>query len=195
MNKTFITTAVVGLIILVGGVLVFSGNSTNSEPMSDNRSDQTPTATQSTSSETNMGTTTQPATTQDETSQSGTSSVSDDESAQPPSSESAGADSAQATTVRYTSNGFSPESVTISQGETVKFVNETNSDMWVGSDQHPTHTQYAGTSIREHCPDNGDKAFDQCENGEEYSFTFEKTGSWTYHNHSQASDGGTVTVQ
>lgn len=194
MNKTFITTAVVGLIILVGGVLVFSGNSTNSEPMSDNRSDQAPTTTQSTNSETNMGTTTQPATTEDETSQSGTSSVSDDESVQPPS-ESAGADSTQATTVRYTSNGFSPESVTISQGETVKFVNETNSDMWVGSDQHPTHTQYAGTSIREHCPDNGDKAFDQCENGEEYSFTFEKTGSWTYHNHSQASDGGTVTVQ
>jgi plastocyanin len=69
--------------------------------------------------------------------------------------------------------------------------------MWVGSNNHPTHTKYDGSSTREHC-ENGEpvnkSVFDQCSSGEMYSFTFEKTGEFGYHNHLGAQDSGTVEV-
>ena len=99
--------------------------------------------------------------------------------------------------VRLTGSGFSPQTITVEQGETVTWINEANGVMWVGSDVHPTHTEYAGTSVREHCQ-NGDQtsaAFDQCSTGDQFSFTFEKTGEWGYHNHVSSSEEGTVIVE
>lgn len=96
-------------------------------------------------------------------------------------------------TVYYTSSGFQPSELAIQKGETVVWVNNASSSMWVASDRHPTHTNYAGTSLSQHCPSSG-TAFDQCSSGERYSFTFEKTGEWSYHNHEAAREGGTVTV-
>jgi plastocyanin len=99
--------------------------------------------------------------------------------------------------VVYTGSGFEPADLTVEVGETVTWVDQSGSgNMWIGSDRHPTHTQYAGSTLREHCS-NGDQtsaAFDQCSTGERFSFTFEKTGEWGYHNHEQASQGGTITV-
>lgn len=99
-------------------------------------------------------------------------------------------------TIYYTSSGFQPADVTIQRGETVVWVNNASSPMWVASDRHPTHTQYAGSSLREHCSggDQTSAAFDQCSSGERFSFTFEKTGEWGYHNHERSAYGGTVTV-
>ena len=67
--------------------------------------------------------------------------------------------------------------------------------MWVASAQHPSHTVYAGTARQEHCPDTADTAFDQCA-GESsgYSFTFEKVGTWNYHDHLNATVFGKVIV-
>lgn len=96
--------------------------------------------------------------------------------------------------VTYTDAGFSPETITIKLGDTVTFVNEGDGRMWVGADEHPTHTEYAGTSRSEHCPDSSGTAFDQCEAGESFTFTFTKAGTWGYHNHSLASHAGTVIV-
>ncbi|MFB6242310.1 MAG: plastocyanin/azurin family copper-binding protein [Candidatus Nanosalina sp.] len=99
-------------------------------------------------------------------------------------------------TVYYTSSGFQPSELTIQQGETVVWVNNASRSMWVASAMHPTHTQYAGTSLAEHC-NNGDQntaAFDQCSSGDRFSFTFEKTGTWSYHNHEFAAHTGSVTV-
>lgn len=99
--------------------------------------------------------------------------------------------------IYYTSSGFQPADVTIDEGETVTWINNASSSMWVGSDRHPTHTNYAGTTTSEHC-ENGDSteaAFDQCSSGDRFSFTFEKTGSWGYHNHRNPSNSGTVTVE
>jgi plastocyanin len=99
-------------------------------------------------------------------------------------------------TVVFTGSGFEPADITVEQGETVTWVNDGSRTMWVGSDQHPTHTEYAGTDVREHC-ENGDQnsaAFDQCSTGDRFSFTFEKTGEWGYHNHQPFVSGGTVTV-
>lgn len=97
-------------------------------------------------------------------------------------------------TVNYTANGFTPDPVTIKQGGTVTFVSKDGSPMWVASNAHPTHMQYDGTSKKEHCPDVKGTAFDQCSSGASYSFTFLKVGSWNYHNHVNADDGGTITV-
>jgi|AntDeeMinimDraft_6_1070357.scaffolds.fasta_scaffold04936_2 plastocyanin len=96
--------------------------------------------------------------------------------------------------VTYTDSGFSPESITVSAGQTVRFENEAKAQMWVASDVHPSHSQYDGTSLREHCDGDG-ISFDQCEGGDGYSFTFGEAGEYDYHNHLRASDGASVIVR
>lgn len=101
-------------------------------------------------------------------------------------------------TITYGPNGFSPANVTVAPGTTVTWVNNGSGRMWIGSDDHPTHTEFDGTSTSQHCV-NGAPAnasvFDQCNAGQSYSFTFTKAGTWGYHNHAQSSAGGTVTVR
>ncbi|OGZ07303.1 MAG: hypothetical protein A3C13_01105 [Candidatus Lloydbacteria bacterium RIFCSPHIGHO2_02_FULL_50_11] len=98
-------------------------------------------------------------------------------------------------TVTYAASGFSPKTVTIKQGGTVTFKNEQQGGtMWVGANEHPSHAEYGGKSRAEHCPDTAGTAFDQCATGNAYSFTFQKVGSWDYHNHVNANDGGTIVV-
>ncbi len=86
--------------------------------------------------------------------------------------------------VDYAANGFTPASITVKKGTMVKFVNKTSGPMSVASNPHPTHTDYPGF-------DQGKSNF---QGTNEYDFTFTKTGTWGYHNHLQASDGGTVIV-
>jgi plastocyanin len=106
-----------------------------------------------------------------------------------------GVDSSPTTaTVTLTSSGFTPKSVTIKKGGTITFKNESSGNMWVASAQHPTHTVYSGTTLQDHCDDATDTSFDQCKNGSTYSFTFDKTGTWNYHNHSVNDQFGTVVV-
>ena len=102
-----------------------------------------------------------------------------------------------ANTVYLTESGFTPSTITVEQGETVTWVNNASREMWIGSDRHPTHTEYADSTLREHCQ-NGDQntaAFDQCSTGHRFSFAFEKTGEWGYHNHESAGQTGTVIVE
>ncbi len=102
--------------------------------------------------------------------------------------------------ITYTDSGFSPSSITVTEGATVTWVNQSSGKMWVASGNHPSHTLYDGTSASDHCANNApDSAtvFDECTatlNGGSFSFTFGKSGSWTYHNHVHASDQGTVVV-
>lgn len=99
-------------------------------------------------------------------------------------------------TVTYTDTGFSPTSVTVSKGGTVTWVNQSGHAMWVASGIHPTHTVYDGTALSEHCAAGytGPSPFDQCKPGDSYTFTFNESGTWQYHNHSGAEDQGTVIV-
>ena len=99
------------------------------------------------------------------------------------------------TTVIYGPNGFSPSTITILKGDTVIFTNQGGNKMWVASDAHPTHEGYNGTTKNQHCPDTVGAAFDQCSVSTTYSFTFQKAGTWSYHNHVTASDGGTIFVK
>ena len=87
-------------------------------------------------------------------------------------------------TVHYSGSGFSPSSISVEVGETVTFVNDGSGSMWVASSKHPTHKDLAG--------------FDQLKgsgNGTSYSYTFEKIGEWSYHNHKSASHQGKVIVE
>jgi len=106
-------------------------------------------------------------------------------------------DSAQGVTVTYSDQGYSPKEITVSLGTTVTFINESSKKMWVASAMHPTHTAYSGTSLSQHCPDTTGTAFDECEggaSGSSYSFTFNKEGTWKYHDHIDATKFGSVTV-
>jgi plastocyanin len=96
--------------------------------------------------------------------------------------------------VTLTDDGFSPETLTIKAGQTVTFVNQSNGGMWVTSDPHPTHQGYSGTTKSQHCPDTEGVAFDECTVGDSYTFTFQKVGSWGYHNHVLDEQHGTIVV-
>lgn len=101
------------------------------------------------------------------------------------------------TNVTYTDQGFSPKSVTVSLGTPVKFINESSGKMWVASAVHPSHTEYSGTSLGQHCPDTTNSSFDECASvtaGESFVFIFNKVGTWKYHNHVNSSQTGTVIV-
>ncbi|MDE1924727.1 MAG: hypothetical protein KGH79_00920 [Patescibacteria group bacterium] len=100
-------------------------------------------------------------------------------------------------TVTYTAQGFSPSTVTIASGGTVRFVNQSGGAMYIASNPHPTHEGYDGTTRSEHCAAGytGPAPFDQCTTGNTFSFTFTKTGTFGYHNHTDPSIMGTVIVQ
>lgn len=86
-------------------------------------------------------------------------------------------------TVSYGPSGFSPNTVTVKKGTTVRFVNEGDADMWVASAVHPTHQVLPG--------------FDQLKSvgkGGVYDYTFTKVGTWKYHNHVAPQDAGSVVV-
>ncbi|MEK7100985.1 MAG: hypothetical protein AAB921_02700, partial [Patescibacteria group bacterium] len=85
-------------------------------------------------------------------------------------------------------------------GDAVQFINKSTHTMWVGVDDHPTHTEYDGTSTKEHCAagKNLNGSFDQCIGsapGTTYTYTFTKTGTFNYHNHTASKDSGSVVVE
>ena len=108
---------------------------------------------------------------------------------------STGSTAPMTATVSYDGTSFSPSSVLIAKGGTVVFTGPAN--MWVASAPHPAHTGYDGTSRSEHCAAGykGAKSFDQCLSGTSYSFTFDKTGTWPYHDHMNASAFGKIIVE
>jgi plastocyanin len=86
-------------------------------------------------------------------------------------------------TVEITSSGFSPKDIEINVGDTVTWDNKDSKAHWPASDNHPTHTLYSEFD-----------ALRGIGSGEEYSFTFDKKGSWEYHDHMNPSLTGTITV-
>ncbi len=98
-------------------------------------------------------------------------------------------------TVTYNGSSFSPASVTVKLGAVVTFTS-TAGNMWVASAPHPAHTGYDGTSRATHCAAGytGAAPFDQCSAGTSYTFTFDKVGTWPYHNHLDSGSHGTIVV-
>ncbi|MFB6246200.1 MAG: hypothetical protein ABEI74_01245 [Candidatus Pacearchaeota archaeon] len=115
------------------------------------------------------------------------------------SSGNSGSGSKSTHTIKMTSGGFSPSTLSIDKGDTVVFKNTGGSPVWPAINRHPTHTQYDGTSTSEHCSDGaGQDTLDACKGvrpGNTYKFTFDKTGSWSFHDHLAPANGGTITVE
>jgi len=97
--------------------------------------------------------------------------------------------------VTYNSSGFSPSEVRIPRGGTVVFRDSGTGNMWVASAMHPTHTNYPGSDIDLCGTAQEAGIFDQCDTGAEFRFMFNETGTWPYHNHTQASHFGRVIVE
>lgn len=84
----------------------------------------------------------------------------------------------------YTDSGFTPKEITVKKGDTVSFINQSETPMWVASAVHPTHQVLPG--------------FDQKKSvakGGTYVYTFEKVGTWKFHNHISPEMTGTVIVK
>ena len=94
--------------------------------------------------------------------------------------------------VVYNGTAYSPQTLTIKVGDTVKFVNRSATDMWPASAMHPTHKAYPTTGG---CIGS---TFDACKDlkpGESWSFKFDIGGSWKYHDHLNPATFGTVVVK
>ncbi len=94
--------------------------------------------------------------------------------------------------INYTEAGYSPTSLIIQKGTTVKFVNQSSRAVWPASAKHPTHTIYPTTGG---CLGS---TFDACRGlttGESWTFTFDIPGEWKYHDHLSPSFFGSIKVE
>ena len=71
----------------------------------------------------------------------------------------------------------------IPAGQTVRFVNGSDKDLWPASNIHPTHQVYPDFDAKQPVPPRGS-----------WDFTFEQPGFWRYHNHMAPADTGLVVV-
>lgn len=98
-----------------------------------------------------------------------------------------------AVTISYTNAGFGPSTVTIKKGQTVRFKNDSTTEVWPASAVHPTHSVYPQKSAS----DCLGSSFDACRGlkaGEFWDFTFNEVGEWAFHDHLHASKFGKVVV-
>lgn len=92
----------------------------------------------------------------------------------------------------YTDKGFSPTTLTVKNGASVVFQNNSQGSMWVASAFHPTHTAYPTTGG---CIGS---TFDSCAGitgSNSWTFQFDNIGSWKYHNHLNPGKFGTIIVE
>ena len=85
--------------------------------------------------------------------------------------------------VTLTGDGFSPTSITVKKGTKVTFTNKGSTSHWPASDPHPTHTDYPEFDPKH-----------EIKTGESWTFTFDKVGTWRYHDHLNSGEKGVVIV-
>ncbi len=86
-------------------------------------------------------------------------------------------------TIDYTDKGFSPNKLTVKTGQKIIFRNDSSASLWVASGPHPYDNAYPEFNANRSYPP-----------GQDYIFTFARTGVWDFHNHLNESDTGTITV-
>lgn len=85
--------------------------------------------------------------------------------------------------VRYTNTGYVPAQLEVPVGTMVTFINESDRDMWVASNKHPSHTDLP--------------TFDQFSpsaKASSYTYTFDQIGTWSFHDHLQPAHKGLINV-
>ena len=89
-----------------------------------------------------------------------------------------------ATKITITTEGFIPAYLTIQQGEQVTFKNTDQLPHWPASDIHPTHQIYPEFDPNQ-----------PIEIGQEWSFNFDRAGTFKFHDHLHPDLVGEITVQ
>ncbi len=87
------------------------------------------------------------------------------------------------TTITYSNDGFSPTTLTVKAGSTITVKNTSSRTLQFASDPHPAHT------------DNSELNVGSISTGESKSFTINKTGNFSFHNHLNPSEKGTIAVE
>jgi len=95
------------------------------------------------------------------------------------------------TVVTITDEGFVPSSIRIPIGATITWINKDRRPSWPASDFHPTHGKYP--SKKKGCISSLLDACRGIDNNEQYSFTFDKKGTWGIHDHLYP--GMTMTIE
>jgi plastocyanin len=95
-----------------------------------------------------------------------------------------GEPTAKTYTVEMSGDKFSPGSVTINAGDTVTFKNVGSNPHWPASAPHPTHTTYPEFDPKH-----------EIAAGQSWSFTFDKVGTWRYHDHLNSGVVGVIIVK
>jgi hypothetical protein len=88
-----------------------------------------------------------------------------------------------ASTITYNGSSFSLSANTIKSGESIKIVNSSQTDLSFNSDPHPVHT------------DNPELNVGNIAAGQSRTIKLTAKGTWGFHNHLDASQHGTITVQ
>ena len=99
-----------------------------------------------------------------------------------------------AITITLTDDGYVPSELTIKKGEAVRWVNDSNYEMWPASAVHPTHSLYPGKSPTD-CLGSSFDACARIPGGGSWEFTFNDVGSWKFHDHVRPSKTGVVDVR
>ncbi|OHA22597.1 MAG: hypothetical protein A3H57_01975 [Candidatus Taylorbacteria bacterium RIFCSPLOWO2_02_FULL_43_11] len=81
--------------------------------------------------------------------------------------------------INFTDAGFTPISMQVKLGQTIRFMNLGGKLMWIVPDSNYPEFAQANPVSR----------------GEYWDFTFNKAGTWRYHNKEDASKTGTISVQ
>jgi len=88
-----------------------------------------------------------------------------------------------AATITYSDSGFSPSITTVKSGDTVAITNTSSTSLQMDSGPHPEHTEDTDLNVG------------LVSAGQTKTFTVTKKGTFGIHNHFNASDQATVTVQ
>ncbi len=86
--------------------------------------------------------------------------------------------------IQMNDKGASPTSIEITQGDTIVFENTGTSPIWPASDMHPTHQIFPEFDPK--------KAVSPAKS---WSFRFDKSGTWKFHDHLHPAVVGTITVR
>ncbi|MDQ3238909.1 MAG: cupredoxin domain-containing protein [bacterium] len=100
-----------------------------------------------------------------------------------PDSSTAGHSMGDMPTVRYTNTGYEPSVLEVPVGVMVKFINDSDENMWVASNEHPGHGMLP--------------TFDQFsfgKKGSNYTYVFDKKGTWPFHDHINPEREGVIIV-
>lgn len=85
--------------------------------------------------------------------------------------------------ITLTKDGFSPSALTVKAGTKVAWINKSGSQAAVNSNPHPIHTSYSPLNLG------------SFSDGSSLSLTFDKPGTYGYHNHLNPNQSGAVIVQ